>query len=184
MTLSLVTPAAALAVTLDEAKSWCRVDGTGQDAVLATMLGAAIDAIEQLTARPLAQQGWVLTLDCFPANGTIEVPLAPLISVDAVKYIDTAGAQQTLSAADYVTDLLSNPGRIVLAEGVSWPSIADRPAAVTVEFTVGYSDTFPLPDALKGAVLSTVTQWFDDRAMGDLPPGALRLLSPYRRIVI
>lgn len=109
--------------------------------------------------------------------------MVPLISVDAVTYLDEDGAAQSLDAADYASDLLGNPGRVVMGADASWPTTFDGPNAVTIEFTAGYTaDTLPAP--IKSAVLQLVAQQFDERTSGDMPQGVARLLSPFRRIVI
>ncbi|MCW1844128.1 head-tail connector protein [Prosthecomicrobium hirschii] len=91
-----------------------------------------------------------LYLPAFPASRMIEIPLPPLQSVGSLKYLDTAGATQTLSSAKYVVrsgDALA-PGSVELLGTEDWPAIADHPRAVTIRFTAGYAT---VPQGLKRA---------------------------------
>jgi uncharacterized phiE125 gp8 family phage protein len=196
--LTLVTPPACEPVTVAELREWCRVDGAAHDAVLAGLAAAARDLVEKLTGRALVTQTWRLSLDGFPWPGgwqvirnpsvwpdphTIRVPKAPLQSVASVTYYDMADALQTLSPAVYDVDAASDPGRVTLALGKTWPVTRPKPGAVRVTFVCGYGP-LAVPESVKTAIKLTAAQWFENREASvtgtiatELPWAARQLLA-------
>lgn len=182
MGLTLITPPSTLAVPLADAKAWCKVEHNSEEALLTSLIRAATGKIEKLTGRGLIEQVWQLTLTEFADE--IELPLAPVISVDAVDYFDTDEVAQTASAALYSLDLTSAPQRLVLDTDAVWPDLGDTLNPVRISFTVGFEDG--VPDDLITALLALVASWHRDRETlgGALPPGVWELIAPYRRIRI
>jgi len=119
----------------------------------------------------------------------IVLPVSSLIQVDSIKYIDTAGVQQTLSPALYLVDSHSEPPRILPAYGTQWPSTRQQPNAVEVLFTAGYGTTAAsVPDGIKAWMKLRIGALYEHREeallvergqLVDLPfVGSL--LTPYR----
>lgn len=162
MALSLVTAPAIEPVTVAEARAHLRIDGNDHDDVIARLIRAARRRAEAATRRALVTQTWDLTLDDFPC-WAIEMPRPPLVSVTHIKYYDTTGAQQTLSAALYLVDSKSEPARITPAYGQSWPMTRDQVNAVEVRFVAGYGADTAVPDDIKAAILLMVGHLFEHR---------------------
>ena len=80
MSLKLITAAAQMAVTLDEAKLQCRVDDSAQDALITRLIRGAVARAEHLTGRALVDQEWELVLDAFPA-AEIELAKPPVMKI-------------------------------------------------------------------------------------------------------
>ena len=151
-------------LTLDEAKDWLRVTDTTEDVLITSMVKAARQAIERRTKRAMLEQTWALLRDAFPAGSVIYLPIAKVLSVESIGYVDTAGASQTFSSDNYETDFVREPGRIVLKPSASWPSIEEGINKVTVEFTAGYGDERgDVPEDLKTAVRYILADWFSSR---------------------
>ncbi|MCI0420082.1 MAG: head-tail connector protein [Acidobacteria bacterium] len=165
--LSLITGPITEPVTLADAKSHLRVDTTDEDAYLSALIKAAREKLEQDMRRAFVQQIWEMFMDCFPDE--ITIPLPPLVSVTSVKYLDTAGTEQTLATSEYVVDAKSEPGRIALAYGKSWPSTRDTLNAVTVRFVAGYgaagatNSSQAVPEGIRQAIKFLVAHWYDNR---------------------
>ncbi|HCZ17770.1 MAG TPA: hypothetical protein DHV85_25000 [Candidatus Accumulibacter sp.] len=155
--LKLITAPTAEPVTLAEAKLHCRVDGTDDDTRITAFISAARHLAEQKTGRAFSPQTWELVLDAFPAE--IEVTIGPLTAVSSIKYLDTAGAEQTLAGAAYVVDADHLPARIVPATGYAWPGTAALPSAVRVRFTCGHAVSDGDLIALKQWMLIAVATW-------------------------
>lgn len=167
-------------VTLAEAKLHLRVDGTDEDALIQGLISAARETCEDRTEGTVPVTGWRLTLDTFP--DAIKLPRPPIVSVESVKYLDTAGVQQTLSPLDYVVDTVSAPGYIVPAFGKAWPETRDQINAVEVEYTAGAAAA---PHALKAWMLLAIGEMFMNREGSAERPAvahgfADRLLDPFR----
>lgn len=104
---------------------------------LSALITAARQHVEDTTRRALITQTWKLYLKRFPAE--IELPRAPLASVTAIAYYDTAGDEQTVAASVYTVDTDSTPGRIYLAPDATWPTdVDDREKAITITFVAGF----------------------------------------------
>lgn len=167
-------------VTLAEAKLHLRVDGTDEDALIQGLISAARETCEDRTEGTVPVTGWRLTLDTFP--DAIKLPRPPIVSVESVQYIDTAGVQQTLSPLDYVVDTASSPGYIVPAFGKAWPETRGQINAVEVEYTAGSATP---PAAIKAWLLLAVGDMYAHReASSDKPTVAHgfadRLLDPFK----
>jgi len=187
--LQLVVPPTVDPVSLAEAKLHLRVDGDEEDTLIASMIRAATEYAEGFTGRAIATAGYRLTLDGPPIgrigaprlhpeveipvqfgqgvcsvtltrNG-LRLPLPPLQRVDAVRYIDPAGAAQEMAASDYAVDTASEPGRVVMLRG--WPALAtDRPGVVSVDFTAGYAAGHT-PAAIRHGILLHVGYLYANR---------------------
>lgn len=185
MTLILVTPPATEPVARDDAKSFLRLEHDEEDALIDTLIAAARLHAEAATRRALIAQGWRLVLDGWPARRLIELPLAPVVSVDSVTVYDAAGEPTVLDASSYVVDTLSTPARILVRQGAA-PGAAFN--GIEVDFTAGYG---PEPDAvptpLRQAMMMLVVHWYELRepvafggAPHSVPNGLEALIAPYR----
>ena len=185
MGLVLLTPPAAPLVTLAEAMLHLRVDGADESTLIEGLVAAATAQAEAYTRRRFVTQSWRLTLDRFPASAIV-LPFPPLATVEAVRYIDADFALQVVDPGAYVVRPYETPGEIVPARGTTWPSAADEPDAVQVEFTCGYGAPDAVPEAIRRAVLLLVGTLYANRetvapvAMQQIPQTAEWLLGPYR----
>jgi len=170
------------AVPLALAKQHCEVDHDDRDDLITAFIHQAARAVEAYTGVLLGEQQWTLKLDAF--TDAIELPLAPVVSVESITYRDAEGASQTLSDDIYTLDITSRPQWIVRNSDQEWPELLDAVNAVTISFTAG-SDTIEQP--LQAAVLATVAAWFDNRSSAGLLPEAVMQaldLAGYRMIRI
>jgi len=133
---------------------------TTGDPLLSILIKSARQYAEQLLGRYLVTQTIDLYLDEFP---DWEINLRPLQSVSAITYVDTAGATQTLSAADYIVDSTGTPARITPAYGVSWPSTRDQVNAVKVRFIAGYGAASAVPQCVKNWMLMRIKTLYETR---------------------
>lgn len=181
MALKLFTPPAEEPVTLAEAKLHLRETESARDALIQSLIAGATDFSERETGRRWITQTWDLFLDAFPAWG-IEIPYPPLASLTSIKYVDSAGVEQTLASADYLVDVKSEPGRVTPAYGKTWPSIRSQMNAVTVRFVCGYGLHAAVPERARTAQLLHVEAHHnrDDKQMQTLIEAAINLLRPLR----
>lgn len=167
MTAKLITAPAAPAVSLPDAKANLRIeaDDTALDGLIEAWVLGITEHAEHLTGRSFVSQKWRLTLPAFPAclhdQGAIRLPSSPLIDVTAFKYVDPAGAEQTLTGDAYTVD-----GDYLLpAYGTSWPATRMQAAAVTIEGTFGYGvDDTMVPYGIRLYILAKLVEQFDPAA--------------------
>jgi hypothetical protein len=119
-----------------------------------------------------------LHLDAFPL--VIDLPYPPLLgAVTSVKYIDEAGAEQTLATSEYQVHAAQDYARIIPAYSKSWPSIRLQYGAVKVAYTVGAA-VADIPPEVKLAVKWKVKLIREDQLTGTI---ARELRDGYDRIV-
>jgi len=113
-----------------------------EDDLLTALIITAREYCEGLQNRAYITQIWQLWLDDWPCGDYIRVPLPPLQDINSIKYYDTTNTEAIMDEDDYFIDDKSEPGRVVLAYGSTWPTTTLRPAnAVCVEFVAGYGDS-------------------------------------------
>jgi uncharacterized phiE125 gp8 family phage protein len=197
MPLRLVIPPASEPVSLDEAKAHLRVDGNYDDGLIGNLITSArkyLDGKDGILGRALVSQTWELVLDTWPTSGcgfaanAVQIPLPPLTGITSVKYFDTDGNEQTFSSANYTIDAVSEPGWIVLDQGVSWPALLNAANVITIRFTAGYAT---VPEPISQAILLLIGHWYANRenvltgfraAAIDVPYTVDALSAPYRLV--
>jgi len=192
VSLKLITAPAVEPVSLAEAKLQCRVDIGDDDALITGLIKAARESAETITRRALITQTWELVLDEFPEGDEIIVPLPPLVSITSIKYKDGDGVESTFAAANYIVNTDAEPGKVVLADGASWPSTSLYPtAAIRVRFVAGYGAAgSSAPASILAAIKLMVGHWYENREnslpggaeVQLLPMGVDALLWPYRML--
>jgi hypothetical protein len=203
-------------ITLDLAKEQLRVDYPDEDDLIESMITAAREAVEDYTRLAFVERAVVAIFDRFPPfdpigwdfwltpgypspaavypnplTRAVRLPIWPVISVDAVKYFDSGGTQQTLAeGVNYLTQLTHMPSLIYPYPGKIWPVTQyARMGCVEVDFTAGYTT---IPSRAIQAMLMTLSYWWRNRGDGDdptgsdmtargLPAGALRILNSLAR---
>lgn len=165
MTIRVILAPVNMAVSLADARNAARVNGTDLDGELEIHVRALTAEAEHYTGRAIINRTYRVTLDGFP--DAIEMPSTPLASIDSVsvKYIDEAGAEQTLDPADYIVDDKSEPGYIVPGVDLAWPATQTRVNAVNVVVSCGYgADHTTTPAPFKAFILARLREIY-------APPG-------------
>lgn len=176
-------------LTLAEIRAHLRVTGSDDDAYIASIAGAVIDHMEGpegVLGRALMSQQWRVTVDAFPRSSGMRLPLPPTISIDAVKYVDTASVLQTVAANTYQLVETQGRARLMLAPAKSWPGDINQAAgSVQVEFTAGYGEASDVPSSIKAAALLSIG-WLYERREGSITgtivaanPAVKALLNPH-----
>lgn len=133
------------------------------DEVLETHMVEARAAIEEYTGLVLTRRVVTQAVPCFSH------PLRawPIVSVDAVSYIDVDGQDAELDAADYRAQIARRPARLLAS---AWPTIYPG-TAILVECTAGFADYAAIlagaPNVIR-ALKQFVAAFNDDRETGGL----------------
>lgn len=161
-------PAAKIAVSLEAAKRHLVIDHAADDTLITLLLEAATTYAERYCNRVFLAQTWQALFPAFPvidpcADTFLELSRGTLADdAPIVKYLDTAGVEQTLSASVYTVDDASDPGRVRLAPDQEWPSTLARWDAVRVEYVAGYNED-EVPAPIQQAILLLVAQMYENR---------------------
>ncbi len=188
MGLKVKTPPSNDALWLADAKAHLRVrhDDDNRDILLA--IKAATTWVEEHIEGALITRTYEQGFDFFADE--LELQRPPLITVNAVKYYDTAGVQQTLDPANYYVDDMGSIGKIVPIADTSWPLYLERPNTVIVDFDAGFG-TSPLdiPGDIAAALKLLVGHFYENREQQvigtiatEMKFGVESLLAPYRII--
>lgn len=187
---TVVTPPAEEPLTLQECKDFLRVSGSANDALITRLLRAAREHAEAVMDRSIITQTIRYERGAFCDR--MFLPRGRVRSVTSVKYVDSAGTEQTLAASQYT---LLNPSAgasyIVRAWEVVWPTIRSVPDAVRVTYVAGYEPTqgsptdlvSGVPEKVRTAILKLLQCDYDDLKREDreaLRQDAYNDLSPYR----
>ncbi len=194
MGLKLITAPLTYPLTLAEAKDHLRQIDSDDDAYIQSLIIAATGYCEGFTGRAFIDQTWDYYLDQFPVGSSMEIkiPKPPLIEVTQIAYDDTAGVEQIIDPSSFFVDSVSEPGWIVPAGTLSWPTPIDAINSVRVRFRAGYlnNDSPPaaaVPDAIKSAIKLTMGTLYEHREQivvgtitNKLPWGVEQLLRQHR----
>ena len=219
MHVRIVTPPTQEPVTLAEAKEHLRLEESRDDSYVQTLITAARQYVEKVSRRAVLVQSLELQLAGFRGDDKLDLtpsyvaatpqpypsstnrfqPFIELIGGHlaetpsvVVTYLDTSGAQQTLSSSAYVVEgaqFDSRLGRIWLntTGGYSWPDVLSRFDAVRVAYNVGWQTPQNVPAPIKQAVLLLISQLYEFRTPTITGTIATNieftldaLLSPYR----
>jgi uncharacterized phiE125 gp8 family phage protein len=191
--LTLVTAPTVDPVTLEEVKNHLRATDTTEDGLIAAYVKAATQHVENLIGRALIERAYDLKFDgSWPTDRfgaqRIQLDMPPLMAVDSISYVDTAGATQSLLSSDWQESEYLGVGVIVPTYGTTWPDTRNQPDAVIVSYRAGYGATaLAVPDAIRQAILLLVGHWHANReavavgnAVNTVPFAVDALLSPYR----
>jgi uncharacterized phiE125 gp8 family phage protein len=168
-TLKLKTGPSVFPVTTQQAKLYLGIDESNNDfnSLIIKLLDGAIKRVEEATNRKLITQTWYQYEYDWPMNcDYIELRYNPVQSITAVSYkIYQSGSYTTLSSSIYELDETSEPARLWLNDGQTWPSSAlSDIKPIQIEFVCGYGDNEEDIDGdLIVAIMQIVEHWFENR---------------------
>ena len=150
-------------VTVSEAKAHLRIDGADEDTLIASLILTSRLHVETALGLALLTQGWRLTLDRWPCEKDLELPLRPLQTIDSVRVLPAEGAAAVIAPTNYIADVVSVPPRLVRT-GVIWPQPGKAANGIEIDFTAGYGATpASVPAPIRQALLLLVAHWYERR---------------------
>ena len=170
--LSIVTEPAQEPIGIDDCKAQLRIDTADEEGYVRGLIKASRRLYEQTRNRTLVNTVWRMTLDEFPdGDCAIKPPRPPLQSVTSVVYVNSTGGNTTMASSDYGVDTYSQPGRIYLAYGQTWPTAREIENAVTITYQAGYGGSAAtvnesiaaVPQTTKHGLALLVGHWFRNR---------------------
>lgn len=173
-------------LSLTEAKLHLRVSASSEDTLIGSLITAARERCEEVSARSFVTRTYDLYLDAWPTCDFIRLPMPPIASVTSVTYYDSGNAANTMSAADYY--LATAGGKLVLHVGKAWPTATLRSKeAIKVRYVAGYGAATAVPAWCKHAMRLLIAHWYMNReeiTLGTvghrLPEAAMALLMANR----
>jgi uncharacterized phiE125 gp8 family phage protein len=173
-----IDPLVVSADAVDAAKTYLRIEQDEEDALIASLLGAAIRHCESFLGLLLIRRNAV---DRMPVSAAWQrLSVLPVQSITSVTGIPAEGATFTLPVGAYALDIDSSGDGWVR---VTQPGLAQRvEVRVLAGLAAGWDD---IPEPMRLAVLRLTAHLHAYRdAPGDIgPPAAVAaLLRPHRRM--
>lgn len=174
----ITTPATSEPVSLSEAKAWCRVTHSSEDAIITALIKTAVAQLESYTNRVFSVrtiQGSFSSLGCSRyENGPIlTLRRSPLLSLTSV----TVGGE-TIDPGTYDVSQNSGFSRIVFNEIPEYDGEDVYP--IKAVFTAGYST---VPEDIKTAIKQYVCLLYSARGDCDIIPKYIKTIVSHYRIV-
>ena len=186
----LITPPVNEPVTMPELKIHSRITIDSEDDLIERYIITARKRIENILGRVLITQTLDYYLDGWPAGNYITIPYGQLQSITHAKYTDTASVQTEWSNTEYNHDIISDPGRLILEYGYTWPSASLHPEnPIVIRFVAGYGTAkTDVPEPIRQAILFMAAHLYENREpffagpqeMREVPLGFYDFLNDYR----
>ncbi len=160
-------------------------DDGSQDAVLELYLRAAMAAIEARLGRALLARPFVWTVSRWRDPASQALPLAPVVSVEAITLIGADGVETAVEPDQWSVLRDAQRPRLVGRFGRSLPRIP-RGGHAELRFTAGFGEAWEaVPADLRQAVLMLAAHFYENRSeagtvAGSMPFGVLVLLEAYK----
>ncbi len=104
MSSKLLTGPAVEPLSLDEAKTFLRVEHSDDDQVIGALIASARMHVEAQAKIALITQSWRMVFDCWPHHGRIVVRPGPLKALSAVRVYDIDGNPHIVDTQAFVPD--------------------------------------------------------------------------------
>ena len=207
--LTITTAWSETAITLAEAKTHLRLEGSEDDTYLNSLISTAQFNVEKYTGRAITNQTLKLSLDGLPYGNDdkyypegfftapdinrslsyIVLPRPPLVSVTHFKYFDEDNTATTFATSNYHVDTQTETGRVVLKRGKTFPSASDLRTvnAYEITYVAGYgSSRDDVPTPIKQAIKLLVAHLYENReavtkdSTNAIPYTIMGMLDPYK----
>ena len=150
-------------VTSVEAKLFCKITGSAEDALITILISAARKALEKYTASSFAEKTIYATWVDLPEDNLLEIPYGPVISIDAVYWIDEEGTEElAVLNTDY---WVYGDQDATVKMTTLWTTGLKNTSSVRVEYKAGYghANTETLPTDLKLAIMKEIVTQYEMR---------------------
>jgi uncharacterized phiE125 gp8 family phage protein len=167
--IDVTTAPASLPVTVEEFKTYARIDIDDDDDLCTALLTAATDITQAETQRSLITR--TLTAHYKYWSVLLELPYPPVASVTSVGYLDADDTLTTIDASNYYTILSGPPNLIQFKDTYSFPTLSDRVVPIRVVFVTGTA-AGSVPPQAKQAIKYLAKHFYDLReavALAQMP---------------
>jgi uncharacterized phiE125 gp8 family phage protein len=183
--LTLITPPTVEPLTVDEVKTYLRLDcitDTEEDAYIQSLITVAREWCEGYQKRAYITQTWEVSLQEFPEDHTdtlnnytqsnvIEIPKGCLQSINSFTYKDIYGNVKILTEnIDYIVSTRGILGKVCPPYARIFPVSPLWPLdPIIINYTCGYGDdATKVPTKAKQAMYLLIGHWYENRVpVGD-----------------
>ncbi|MGE0627335.1 MAG: head-tail connector protein, partial [Hyphomicrobiaceae bacterium] len=162
------------------------------DAFLSSLIVTSRLHVEQALGLALVSQSWAWTLDAWPSDSSVVLPMRPVDSIESITLFAADGSPAELETWRYVLDGGATPPRL-LPTATRFPDPGARALGIEIRFTAGFGSTAAeVPQPIRQALLLLVAHWYENREPvvstarnGEpkrIPDTVSDLLMPYRLV--
>lgn len=123
-------------LSLDEVKTYLKVDNSADDTLITNLIAQVISHMEGYSWRSLVPSTYIVYTNEF--GDYIPLRRGPVSGITLIQYYDTSNAIQTLDSGSYFL-AIGQPDRVCLEYGYTWPTLFDRSDAIIVTYTTNPS---------------------------------------------
>lgn len=200
MNYNVVSPITVYPITLDEARTHCRITPYGSplehpdDDYVTALIGMASQWVEDYLRRSIATKTIEYYINVFTQK--IDLPFIPVQSIESIVYRNQDGDLITLATDVYRLKSYADSAKLNLIMGQSYPQdVSSEEGSITITMVTGYTngespDTYPLPLPIKAAMFLIIGHLYENRqedvlgntriSFNSLPMGVKNLVQPYR----
>jgi uncharacterized phiE125 gp8 family phage protein len=177
----ITVPATEQPVKLEDVKNFCKVETTVDDALLTTLIEAAVDQLEAFTNRVFVERTFVGKFNClrtskYESYPFLELRRAPLKSVTGMT-VEIDGSKDAFT--DFLVKEESSFARLLITEDTG--VLDDVAYPIEVTFVAGYGTVADVPNPLKLAIYQYILFLYENR--GDaMAAGGLSMPKETQRI--
>ncbi len=168
-------------VSLTEIKDFLRIDNTDSDTLLGYLILSSREYAERITSRSFITKSLIDYLNKWPDDNFIELRYSKVQTTTSIIYRDTDYTENTFDSDSYRKDDVSEPSRIYLNYGESWPSEALHPVnPIKITYTSGYgAAATDVPEPIRTWLKQCIAFLYENR-MHDIESFPLGCLTQYR----
>jgi uncharacterized phiE125 gp8 family phage protein len=189
MALVLTSGPALEPVSVADTKAHLRLDGSAEDALIASLILTSRLHVEAALGFALISQSWTLLLDAWPAEGPVVFPIRPVLSITSARVLSATGVPTVIAASDYLLDGSGLVPRLV-STGAIWPRPGKAANGIEIAFTAGFGPAATdVPAPIRHALLLLAAHWYEHRdpfeigfSGSNIPKAVSDLLMPYRAV--
>lgn len=201
--LSTVTAATVDPVSTQELRDFARLDDAIDSNFINSFIKASTMFCEEYTNKSFINRTLKMSLDGVAEvdiplregvtvgpieifyNRHIELPKSPVSSVTHIKYYNDSNTESTWATSNYYVDTQSDPAKILLRDGGTWPTNLRKANGIEITYVSGYganrSDT---PEAIRVAIMQYALHLYEHRGDTEsnavsMPTMVATLLAPY-----
>lgn len=163
-------------VTLDEVKTYLRIDGESENSLITSMIKAARESAEKYMRVSINTQKWKLSFDEV-APQEVVLPYGPVNAVDSVKVFDDSETESTFSTDNYY---LSAGNRSIIFKQI--PS----GRRIEIIYSTGISaDAAGVPVLIKQGMFTHIALMFERNSIiPEINTTAKSLYNFYRAVML
>jgi uncharacterized phiE125 gp8 family phage protein len=177
-------PPASEPLSIDEVKTWLKIDGGDEDLLIAGLISSARLSIEAITGLLLFEQTWRYRIEVNSTSRSIKLPHRPINTLIAAQRLDVGNNRKPIPLDGIVIDK-SRPGMITIADKIL---LALTPGdQLEIDFLMGFGRSSTVIAApLLTAMRLLISFWHerrgDEPSADPWPSGLNTLLQPFRDV--